>query len=674
MFLRSRLKSYFNFATVYVVGLIAAAMMPLHAFALPDFLEPVELGNIIHRQIAKQDIDTNLSLYSISLLNGVTTSAHYRYEAEPSYIDSYYARYDTYSIEDSVEPSAWISSIGAPFSFGFSAGTDVVFVRQFKTQKEAVTAAPYWLNHLPVSADRALTNLSIGDFVSFQTQLTFAVTLQQSTPVAGIVSLAGATHALISGDFVVHLYKVDDKHLRMKLIAVHDIGAGISAGLTVNNGITLIALNVVNHQLRRAWNVDLGTLARDYDLSDLYMIDYVLDLTHPRVAAAYNELMQKKAMLKSIEMFNPLPEKQQLQNTLVSDFTEFEKLYHEDKDKPKDARAVDRLFKGSTLIKSVKNSLNFDIRVLRFRNQTLFAENHVSTIDSNENPQYFVFDTFSHSTERRMPFHFFDRSEYSNSDLLFTSSSDFTPVNFVGLFLNREIRAQSLDQDGLNEIKNHLKNTLPPSLYKQIPVNHWDLSQHEGVNVYFRHEFYFAPEALKAIPALDAATLKRRYQDFLGTLNSIDAEPTRKRNLVRDSEQEEDTYDPNATFAELYDYDLDIISKEISIAFNPKLEVGLRHDAFIQLKNNDLFVETGPGFLIYLLPQDRLNQLLGYSLVLTGRDLERINFTYGEPTQSDLYRSMLYIQDLLNARTVDLRLLQDVGGASAPPSVPSATP
>lgn len=682
MFLRSSLKSSLSFATLYVaafvVSFMTAAMIPLNAFAWDDFLTPTELGNVIRNQIAKQDIDTNLSLLSVSLLDGVNTSAHYRYEAEPSYIDSFYARYDTYSLAGDVQPSDWIRDLGAPFAFGFSAGTDIVFVRQFKSQKEAVTASPYWLNHLPASSQRALTNLTTGDFVSFKTHLNFVVSLQQSAPIAGIVSLAGATHALVSGEFDVHLFKVDNKHLRMKLIAVHDVGAGLSGGMTVNNGITLIALNVAGRELRRAWQVDLGTLSRDYDLSDLYMIDYMLDLSNPRVAAAYDVIMQKKAMLKTLEMFVPSSLQKQLQNALVTDFSELDNIYHEDKDKPKSARSVDRLFKGSTIIKSVRDSFNFNIKFLRFNNNSLFAENQISTIDANENPQYFVFDTFSHSTGRRMPFHFFDRSEYSNSDLLFTSSPDHTPINFVGLFLNREIRAQSLSKGGLDDIKEHLKNTLPPSLYNQIPINHWDLSRIEGVNVYFRHEIYFAPEAVKAIPILSPAVLKRRYQDYLGTLTSVDATPSNRRVPVRDSEQDDPdrtkSFDEEQTFAQIYDYDLNIISKEISIAFNPKLEVSARHDAFIRLKNNDLFVETGAGFLIYLLPKDRLHDLLGYSMVLTGRGMERISFNFGKPTQSDLYRAMLYIQDLLNARNVDLRLLQDVGGTSAPPIVPSATP
>jgi len=646
--------------TLQALLMIATLALPARAFALADFLQPAPLSDFIKRQIAKQNIGANIKLYNLALLNGVTTSARYRYAAEPSYIDSFYTRYDSYSIENRVEPSAWVTHLGGPFSFGFAEGSDLIFVRQFKTQKEAALAAPYPPKRMPISATKALNELEIGDFVSFQSHLVLSVSLGGSVPIFGPFAINGATHALISGSFLVHLYKVDPDHIRVKLIALHEGDAGASGGLGLAQQIKIIAMKVANAHIERAWDVDLGSKSKDFDLSDLYMIDYVLNLRDPRVAAAYNNLMQKKALLKSAEMLYPLKEQTVLEKSLVTDFSEFEELYHQDKDKPEKDRAVNRLFKGSTITSTLKNNLSFDISFLRFDYQTFFARNRITTFDSDEKQVHYLFDTFSTYKDRNMPFHLMDRTESINSNLLFTATPGFDPVRFVGLFMNREIRAQSLSQSGLEDIRTHLRNTLPARIFQQIPLNTWDLSKNEAVNVFFRHEIYFPPDAVKAIPFSDTAGLKRKYQDFLKSLPKVNAYPMYQGQITASgSEEGSNTNDYYTTVTERYDQDMDFICSQISLAFDPKADVSIRYNSFLKLKNNDLFQETGAGFLIYLLPQDRLNELIGYSLTLTGQDHEKISFLFGAPTEDDLYRSMLYIQNLLNSRTVDLRLLQD---------------
>ncbi len=466
---------------------------------------------------------------------------------------------------------------------------------------------------------------------------------------------------------------MDSKHVRIKLIALHEAEAGVASGAKLNRGITMLALNIANKRVRNVWNIDLGSVSKNYDLSDLYMIDYVLDLTKPKVAAAYNDLMQKKAVFKPVEMALPVSQRNLLQSTLVTDFSEFETLYKENKEKPEKDRDVNRLFEGTTVVQSAKTGFNFNISAFRLNRETFFSRNKIETKDSNEKPVHYLFDTFIASSGRKMPLHLFDRSELVNSNLLFTATENYNPVAFVGLFLSREIRAQSLSHVGLEKIRNHLRTTLPAHIFAQIPIDHWDLSGHEGVNVYFKHEVFLSSEALKAVPNHDPVLLKQKYQEFLSTLPTIDAVPNRAPNPFQENDMGPFKAEIKPT-ANLYDFDLDTIVKQISIIFEPKTDISELHEAFIKLKNNDLFVKTGAGFLIYLLPQDRLNDLIGYSMILSGKDLEKIPFNFGKPTQTNLYHSMLYIQDLLNYRTVNLRLLEDIQKTSAQQNSPAIVP
>jgi hypothetical protein len=245
-----------------------------------------------------------------------------------------------------------------------------------------------------------------------------------------------------------------------------------------------------------------------------------------------------------------------------------------------------------------------------------------------------------------------------NSNLLFTASTDYKPDRFVGLFLRREMRSQSLTHKGLLDLQSHLKIVLPDQLYSKIPWANWDFSANEAVNVYYRNELYFPLEAVNAIPTLDPPSFKQRYRDYLKTLPEIQAYPMPGPTQGID-EDGPPTNHFGESFENRFDRDIDLIANQFSIAFNPNQETQARYQAFVRLKDNDLFQETGAGFLIYLLPQNQLESLLGYNLELTAKDKQGVHFQYGRPTQSDLYQSMLYIQDLLNDRSVDLRLLRE---------------
>jgi hypothetical protein len=652
---------------IQAVGLLTCASllaMPNQAFAFADFLNPAKVTGFVKRQVAKQNLSFKLQQnFEPFLINGVKASVGYHYLEEPSYTGSYFTRYDSYTVDGGLEPSAWVNGFDGPFSLGLTAGSDLIFVREFKTQKEAAFASVYGLDRVPVSAERALSKLATGDFVSLQTHLTLNVALDKSVPVTPAISFGAATHALISGNFLVHLYKVDKTHMRVKLIALHNVEAGASAGFKLTNDLTIIAIKVASGRIRAAWNVNLGSVSKDFDITDLYMVDYIMDLSDPKVAAAYNTLLQKKAVFKSRDMFYLESAKKNLSKVMVTDLTEIENLYHEGLSKPENQRVVDRRFKGSTLTRTVRTDYSISMKTLRLGYQTFFARNKISTVDPNENELYYLFDTFSTFGERKIPFHLIDRTESVNSNLLFTATEDFDPVKFVGLYLTRELRTQSLSRSKFEELKKHVRNTLPHSLYSQLPLDSWDLSQHEAVNVYFKHEVFFPLAAVQAIPVMEPATIKSHYQDYLNSLREIESAPMRDNRPGHENDVRAMDYD-SMSRNQIYDRDLNMISTQLSTVFDPKAETDARYEAFLKLKNNDLFTETGAGFLISLLPQDRLNEVLGYSLTLTGKDQKEIVFRYGEPTESDLYRAMRYIQDLINSKNVDLRLLQDMKSTS----------
>jgi hypothetical protein len=649
---------------------------PLPSFALVDFLRPSVLTEKVQREFARQKVKLEFKLFDLNVMEGVTTSANYRYAVEPYYIDNYYTRYDVYNIGTNVNPAAWVESLRGPFSLGLSQGTDLIFARQFKSHKEAYTALPYLPNRIPISAERALNQLSTGDFVSFQTHLTLLASIGGSFPLSGPIVLNGATHALMSGHFLVHLYKVDADRVRLKLIALHDDGVGGAINIGVNRQFYIFAFKVGPLNIERAWTLNLGTAYKNLDFTDIYMIDFVLNLRDPEVAAAYDAIMQKKVMFKSTQAFIPAGEIHHMEKELITDFTDLQKLYERDKDKPQASRKVDRIFKGTVKTTALRTGFNFNVTMMRFNSDTLFARNRIANFNSSEKPEYYLFDTFSNYKRRSLIFRILDHIESFNTNLLFSSNTQFEPQQLVGFFLNREVRAKRMNQDEFEELKAHLKVTLPESIFSQIPLNSWDLSKGAAQRAFFHHEIFFATDSVGALLNLDPAELKKRYQDFLRTLPKVHAYPMRVDPLIPNQEGNIYGTEPSLHLPvpERYEADLDFISKKMSIAFDPKQTNQNRYDAFLGLKDNELFQETGAGFLIRLLPSDRLGDLLGYSLSMSGRKQESINYHFGKPTGNPLYYSMLYIQNLLNSQIVDLNLLRESSTVPVIDAVPSPSP
>jgi hypothetical protein len=612
---------------------------PNFAIAKVSFLEPAYLKEEIRKQIAKQTIKNDFKLYDGDILEGVHAAIKYKYRAEPSYMESYYTRYDGFSIDGSVDPAKWIEEIKAPFGLGFSANSEIVFARQFKNQLDSVKAVPYTLLKFPISSKRAIDELNVGDFVSFQARIGLVVSVGASIPASELFTASGSTYAEIHGDFLIHMFKTEPNKIRVKFIAMRGESGGVSGNVNaVHSTLDITGIRLIDKQITRRVVINPAELAKSLGDNDLFVIDYVFDLSNPEAAAAFDNIMQTKMKFRPDALAAPILDRDDLENRLVTDLTDVEEIYAADKDKPVEAQRIYRVFKGSTDITSHSGTFKFGLNIVRLEKNSYFAQSRILSSDKDENQSHYILDTFSLSGGFKFLFKMFDEMDRKNANLLFLADNEYKPVSLVALVFNRERELKSLSSHGLERFKESLKLTLPESIFRGIQWQDWSYNFTEKVNVNLQHQVTFTIDALRAAEGLTAPEIKER---IYGALRKIGIDP------------EVDLHaEAGINFQRV---EIDQIVEGLTKVLNKELDKEERHKTFVKLRDNHLFVEAAVPVLFALIPQDHLEDLVHYKLVLSGRKIERMEFEFGKSEKNPLYDSILYLQGVLNNRSIDLR-------------------
>lgn len=647
-----------NSKNVSAALLLTLFLSPLSAHAKASFLEPVTLTEQVKKQIAKQSVKKNLELFQGEIFNGVSTAIQYRYKAEPSYMENFYTRYDTYDVQAGVNPAAWIEDLKAPFGLGFSAGSEILFARQFKTQKESITALPYTIPQLPVSSRRVIENLNPGDFVSFQTNLGLVASVGATVPAAQFFTASLSSNVYINGSFLVHVFKMAPKKVRVKLIALRGHGTGASANIssTVSN-LKITGLNIVDKKIRGRVQFDPLALSIGDGNNDLFMVDYVFNLESPEAATAYDNLMQQKMHFAASQLLTPFEGREELEGQFVTDLTDIEEIFLADKDKNPDDQRIHRVFKGSTSTDSMSDNTRIGLNIVRFEKDSYYAQNKILSLDKSENKTHFLFDTFSQHSGKNYMFHLFDSHEYVNSNLLFEANDEYLPKKFVALVLSRERRSQSISRNELHDFQENLQKILPPQIYSKISWKNWAYEFAERVNVNIQHQISFNADSLAAIQGHSQEEIAARVKEVLARFghnyneSQWKANPAGRGGPILNPKYIKDK--------------ADFIVDRLVKALEPSIDEDFahkeaRHQAFLELKDSELFVLAGAPILFSLLPQDHLEDYVNYQLVITGRKSDRINFKFPEEKKkNELYDALLYIQGVLNNRSIDLRSFKD---------------
>ncbi len=631
-------------------GLLFSAL-PAHAGGL-DFLEPSKVATRVKNIIAKQKVGATVNIVDANVFDGLSAAIKYKIQSEPSYVDGYYTRLDRYSLDLDANPGDFIDGNDLPLGFGINNNSEIIFARQFKKQVDSLTALPYGPKNLPLSAEQAIRNLNPGDFVAMTGKLSFVVSLGANAPLTAIGNVGASTHAYVSGEFLIHTFRMSNNKLRVKLIAIRGKGMGADGNVNFGN-FKIVGFKYLDNRIKSWIDLDPLILGTGRSANNLFMLDYVFDLNNSQAAQAYNDLIHKKTRFKDLAFINPIEKSAVVKEDLLTDLSVVEDIVKEDHELEPFKRRIDRIFKGSNESLSTDSSFKFGLNILRFEAGSTYAQNKVVHVDRDDKEQKYIMDTFQTNKKVKAIFGLFGDENRITTNMLFSSDDSWIIRDFVALTLGREMKMKNVSKGDYKDIQEHVKSVIPAEEYARIDWKKWDFSNGSHVNGYFSNEIFFHPNALRAIPTLDYPLAKVRLYNFIKTHGTPKMPP-----------REQGPYgDDNRSFGlDRYDLDISYVARSLAVIFNPAETSEARYKSFKELKDFPLWQQYGGGFLLSLIPANQVQSLIAYEMTFSAKGVDTISYRFGNFDQEELYKSLMYIQRVITDRSFDLRLFTDETG------------
>ncbi|WP_374075485.1 hypothetical protein [Bdellovibrio bacteriovorus] len=647
---------------VMISGLSFIATSPAHAGW--EVLKPANIWERIQKEVAKQEIGAGVNLVNAEILDGLSTSLRYRIESEPSYVDGFYTRIDKYTLKLGLNPGDFIDDLDTPVGISLEKNSEIIFARQFKNQKDSLLALPYTPRNLPFTAKKAIERLQPGDFVAFQGRMAFVLSLSHDF-LKGEFTAGASTHAYMSGEFMVHLFRMDNNKIRVKLIAVRGKGVGANGGVDLSEDLDILGISILDNKIERWLNLTPLDARAGLGKNDVIMLDYVFNLNDAKAAQAYDTLMLNKVQLKDIKVANPTLSRKDLTQELLTDLTDIEAIALEDGLLPPQERRIDRVFKGSSEGYNKDARIKFGLNLWKFEAGKAYGENKVLSYDKQDKEQYFLLDTLSRYKKTKILFGLFGEETLMTSNLLFTADQNWNPGRFVTLTSSAEMKMKDVSGRDLEEIQRLVRETIGNGQYGKINWSSWEASPGKKVNGYFKQEVFFNPEALNTLPYMGEEALAARFKKYI----ELKGRP-RSRPFIGGNSPVDYIFNWVAAFTG----DIRRVANRLTIVIDAKKSVQERFDAFEDLQQIPVWKERGIGFLMSFIAEDQRPNLLRYEMVLSAKGVTPVVYSYGQFSEEKLYRSLMYIQNIIHNRSFDLRLYTDSNGEFRTTAAPAPLP
>lgn len=638
----------------FLVTSILTTMIVTNSHAgLSDFLELKDIPQKVKKEIANLDIKASADLADLELVSGLNIASKYRYEVEASYQDQYYTRVDKWDVKANINVGDVVNNfVELPFSFSVNKENSFFFVRQFKSKKEAIKALPYTPLKLPLTADLALKNLEAGDFVSMPANLNIAVSARANTAVVApvVLSANAGVYYVLSGEFIVQVFKIDETHVRLKMISKRGYDSGVNAGAGLS--FQLFGIRVLDKQIDRLFERDLVQLGYVINPGAQFIIDYVFDLKDQETKDAYNQILKTTLKFKDLVVINKLDGASELKDKLISSFEKAELIFDADKKKDPKDRRISRIFKGFNDYQVSTKKVKFALLLTSYNKDNAYTENKVTFIDKNENNLEFYYPTYSRYIETKFGkwiFDLKDQSYQNNFGLIPKLNHEDTKEKNPDLGLSFERRDKLFSKIEQRLVHKFMMGQIPQELAKKIDFGQWqDKTDKTDNHVFF--QLIVKAQGFPYLREISLEELTKRLTKYI--------EEKKKLHLIDENE---------TSWRELKDFlfighfvkeeRIKILAKELfTILKNEESNSEIMLNQLVKLNDHGIFDKIGVGFLISLLPQDQLQKLIYMKLEMTGKKLRPISYEYGHLNYAPLYKQLAEVQSRISNRSYDLRV------------------
>ncbi|OUR96501.1 hypothetical protein A9Q84_09130 [Halobacteriovorax marinus] len=617
-----------------------------------DFLKPAEINERIREEIADLDVRFNVDLVDVDLFEGLGISSRYRYEVERSYIANFHTRVDKWEIKVDLSPGDIIKdALDLPIYLNIDRDSSVYFVRQFPTKKEALLAKPYLLHKLPVTAERALKHLQPGDFVSIPASMSVAIGASSGflDRIDGL-DAAARVYAVINGKFLIHVFRMKDNKVRVKLIAQRSNARGADA--SIEGDLEIFGVSILDRQVSKIFDLDFISVGMSKGHGSQFIIDYVFDLNDENAKKAYNQILSSSYKFKDLSIFGEFLRERQLENRLLSSYELADKVFEEDRHL--DMKRVERIFKGANNYDFDRSKLKLGLILASFKREVSYTENVISYEDEDGKDKFFFYPIYTKYKRLKFgvwPFKYKEKSTKSFFGLVPIKTRDDEGEIYSDYGFTYEVKDKLFLQTEQVKFKQLVRDAIPETLYKGINWNQFDdETTHRSARGFV--QVIFKAAAFADLSEISFEDLNDKLQKFYrnrkyleaGVIHGFWSRLWRTITIVKLSEKRS----------------LKKIAKELHVVLTDKSLSGKqRIKNLMELRERSLFEKIGIGFLVSLIKQSELKEKLFITMSLHAKDASEVTLKFGDQEFSDLYHELQFAHGAINDRSWDLRMTND---------------
>ncbi|MEK7357334.1 MAG: hypothetical protein AAB250_12855, partial [Bdellovibrionota bacterium] len=328
-------------------------------------------------------------------LNGLEGGLGYTYNVQPSYQGDQYTRIDRWRPRLAIHLPGLFTRIEPK--------AEVVFLRQFPTQFDAIKALPVFdPKKIPLNTENAL-RLAPGEVVMLPLELNLMFGTGASVTAAPVAVYVQGYYVM-RGRYQIQVLRLAEKRVRLRLIAIRSEGPEGEIGARLS--LDVFSVGIFNSALQGVLGRKVGTIGFSRGARAVVMADYVFDLANAEAKNAYDRLLAADQKLSKLKLVNPLVGEASLQKSMISDLSEVDRIARADATKPVETRRIWSVFKGrsSGHVETEKRNLDL-LRLFTLRRSTSVSQdNHIVFVDSDNDELNFFAPSSTRTVDRRFLF------------------------------------------------------------------------------------------------------------------------------------------------------------------------------------------------------------------------------------------------------------------------------
>ncbi len=605
-----------------------------------------ERSRTFAEQLATLEPKADLDLIDLDLFPGGSVVSGYEYEVQPAYTKGLYSRTDSWLVETGLKPGHEFN-ISEGFDGKISAGlqqqTVATFTRFFNDPCQAMKANPYSPRRIPLKAKVALgPKFNVGDYFLFRGSAGFVASAEILSLIGSSVWGVGLSGSyLMEGFYQIHIVRLDDKHVRFKVVAHRGKTISASLGVGYEKEFDVFQINGLNNQLEKFVNTKPIKIQTNFSRSKVFMVDYVLDLTDERVAEAFEKVLPKLKLFKNLQMTQAF-RKMDLDSNILLDLSPLEDLYRSDYQE----QSVKRI-KRNLRTSSEQNAYGFGLhvgnRILGFKLDKGISTALMSIKADDDSVQRFLLKSWERNWDGRFLYSFVRSTKEDSLSALFSADEKFEELVPVNIVKRMQHKRNKFSFSDFQKLKRTLKKALPAEIYQTIPFQNWpQTAKKKFVNYGLRFELLMAPESILEAPALRPEEIKILFKDHLLS----------KGLKMEDYFSVAGNSDYDTSVEDQFDSSLTNMARLLSRALDQKIPAKDRVNLITKLRANTLFKESGISFLMSLRP-DKMKKNFHLDLDISSNEAI-IDYSYGDSEISLLYKKILTIKAALDDDALDL--------------------